>query len=68
VGADLSLERNIRQNQSGDALLPAPAARYADPAAEGYLLSPVVLKDAERVGELGFEGKQRGEVGVLARR
>ena len=65
MGAHLSQQGNVRQNKSGDAL-PAPAARDADPAAEGHVRSPVVPKDAERVGELGFEGKQRGEVGVVA--
>ena len=56
VGAHLSQQGNVRQNKSGDAL-PAPAARDADPAAEGHVLSPAMAKDAERVGELGFEGK-----------
>jgi len=65
VGGELSLEGNIRKNQSSDAL-PPPAARDADPAAEGHVLSPAMAKDAERVGELGFEGKQRGEVGAIA--
>lgn len=59
------IERRVRQPQSGDPSS-ASAARDADPAAEGRAGRPVAGEDAERVGELGFEGKQGGEVGVAA--
>jgi hypothetical protein len=65
VRRDRSNKRQFRQRQSGDALS-APAARDAEPVAEGGTSGPVGGKDAVRVGELGFESQQGGEVGVAA--
>jgi hypothetical protein len=65
VRCDRSNKRYMRQRQSGDALS-APAARDTDPMAEGGAGGPVGGQDAERVGELGFESQQGGEVGVAA--
>lgn len=65
VRRDRSNKRHVQQRQSGDAVS-ALAARDADPVAEGGAGGPVGGQDAVRVGELGFESQQGGEVGVAA--
>ena len=65
VRSELPLEGHVRQRQSDDAPT-SPAARHADPAAKGHIASPAVVKDAKRIGELGFESQQRGKVGIIA--
>jgi hypothetical protein len=62
----MSLERHTRQLEHGDPLRLSPAARHAGPVAEGRLIRPVVGKEMKRIGQLGFEGQQRGKVGVAA--
>lgn len=68
VRGDRPLQGNARQLQGGDAL-PAAAARHADPLAEAgcIVLPPAVTEEAQRVRDLCLEGKQRGDVGIIAR-
>jgi hypothetical protein len=67
VRGERAMERHAGQLQGGDAMV-APATRHADPTAEGHVGGPAVVEDAKRVGELGLEREQRGEVSVIVAR
>jgi hypothetical protein len=48
--AELSLEGNVWQLQSGDTPMVTAAACHADPAAERHISYPVILQDGQRIG------------------
>jgi hypothetical protein len=50
VRAELSLEGNVRQLQSGDTLEVTAAASHTDPAAERHITCPVLRQDGPRIG------------------
>lgn len=61
VRRELSLEGNAPEVQLDDPT-PPPAARHADPAAQGRVRRPACGKDTERIGELRLEIQKRRQV------